>query len=365
MTPSGWYVAAVVLSAAFVSIEATIERRRGGPRSSFVETLGDASHFVGELTLTALLHLNLFAAYRLVEGKLGLLTWDPRAPATWIATVLAVDLVYWVGHVACHRVGVLWALHAVHHQSRQFNFAAGIRGPWLSALQIVPFAIPLLVLGLPSEVLFVVYAGHTTWKLLVHTRLVGKLGLLESVFATPSQHRVHHAQNPRFIDRNFGGLLSVWDRLFGTFQEEDEQPDLAPSADVGTWDPLAQNIAPWRELAARAGERGWLAAIFGPPVALRSVHGEVDGRLARAPRSDPRALPVAARVFVFASFAASLTGAVALTLGAVDPDRPAGWLLGAAVVVGLVAMGRAIDRSAGRTGASTERSIAAGVSTGG
>ncbi len=336
MSPSGFYLLAVAAAAALVAVEALVERRRGRERSTLLGTLVDASHFTGELTLTALLHLNLFAAYRLLEGRFALLTWDAKSPLTWVVTLLAIDLSYWVGHVACHRVGALWALHSVHHQSHQFNFAAGVRGPWLSALQIAPFAIPLLALGLPSSVLFVVYAGHTAWKMLVHTRLVGKLGILEKVLATPSQHRVHHGTNAHYIDKNFGGLFSVWDRLFGTFQVEDEEPVLTATASVETHDPLAQNLLPMRELAQHAKLVGWPRALFGRPAPMRAVPQK--GFVPPVASSERGILPVVA-AFGFAAF-----GAITLTAGVVSPDGIAGWALGAAVVAALVVMGRLADR---------------------
>lgn len=345
MTPAGFYVLAVVASVALVSFESLVARRRDAPRPPLETTLVDVSHFVGELTLTALLHLNLFAGYQAVEGRFALVAWDPRSPVTWIAAVIALDLVYWVGHVACHRVGVLWALHAVHHGSRQMDFAAGIRGPWLSALQIAPFALPLLLLGFPSDVLFVVYAAHTAWKMLVHTTLIGRLGPLEGILATPSQHRVHHGLDERYLDRNFGGLLSIWDRLFGTFQAEEAAPTYAPSTPVATHDPLAQNLAPWRDLAATARAHGWLAALLGPPRTGSQPGGAAVRRAAAAPARRPGAL----RAAIVGTFVACAAGALALTMGAVDPSGVAGWALGAAIVAGLSTMGRLVDRAMGES----------------
>lgn len=351
MSPSGFYLLAVAAAAALVAVEMWIERRPKRdradldgerPRSSLLGTLVDASHFIGELTLTALLHLNLFAAYRLLEGRFSLMTWDAGSPLTWIVTLLAIDLSYWVGHVACHRVGALWALHSVHHQSHQFNFAAGVRGPWLSALQIAPFAIPLLALGLPSSVLFVVYAGHTAWKMLVHTRLVGKLGILEKVLATPSQHRVHHGTNAHYVDKNFGGLFSIWDRLFGTFQVEDEEPVLVATASVETHDPLAQNVLPLRELGRHARRVGWMRALFGRPAPMqRPAAAALPTSAATSPRAGERRMIPVVLAFAFAAI-----GAIALTASMVNPDGLVGWALGAAVVAALVLMGKLADRIA-------------------
>ena len=133
------------------------------------------------------------------------------------------------------------------------NLSVGLRGPMLAVLQIVPFLVPLAILGIPLSVMFPMYIAHTIYKLLVHTRVVGKLGVLEHVLVTPSQHRVHHAINERFLDKNFGGVLAIWDRLFGTKQVEDETPVAGPRIDL---DPIEHNLAPLRVLiGAEPGSR--------------------------------------------------------------------------------------------------------------
>lgn len=262
---SHFYLAAALLGAAAVLAEHGISKVRRIEAYRFADTVNNLSHFVGELSLTSLLYLNVFTGYELLVRHIALVALPEGSLLTWAFALLLVDLVYYAGHRLCHEVGALWALHAVHHQSGELNLSVGLRGPWLSALQIAPFMIPIALLGVPVSVLFPIYAFHTVWKLLVHTRLVGRLGPLELVFATPSQHRVHHAQNERFLDKNFGGLFSVWDRLFGTFQVEDEAPRFAPAPALSSLDPLENNLAPWRELLGRARRVGLLRAFLGSP----------------------------------------------------------------------------------------------------
>jgi alkylglycerol monooxygenase len=259
---NGYYIVASLLAGLLMVVEHAVARSRGIAAYRFGDTLSSLGSFVGELALTAVLYLNVFYGYHLLETHVGL--FEPaRSWPTYVLTFLALDLVYYVGHRACHKVGALWALHTVHHQSNEFNLAVGMRGPMLSALQIAPFMLPLAFAGVPSEVLFPLYAAHTVWKLLVHTRVVGKLGPLELLFITPSSHRVHHAHNERYLDKNFGGVLNVWDRLFGTFAPETEEPDFG--AGHAGLDPIENNVQPWRVLAASARERGWLSALFGAP----------------------------------------------------------------------------------------------------
>ena len=134
---------------------------------------------------------------------------------------LLQDLCYWLFHFASHHVRWLWASHVVHHSSERLNLSTAFRqslmypvsGMWL-------FWIPMILIGFPEAVVATVLLS-LGFQFFVHTQVVGKLGKLEWIFNTPSHHRVHHASNARYIDRNFAGVLIIWDRLFGTFVEED------------------------------------------------------------------------------------------------------------------------------------------------
>ncbi len=265
---TSYYIIASLLGAVLMVVEHGIARARGIAAYRFDDTVNSLSNFIGELVLTAVLYLNVFYGYHLLEAHVGLFSLDEGHALTWVLSFVALDLVYYVGHRACHRVGALWALHTVHHQSNEYNLAVGMRGPMLSALQIAPFMLPLAFCGVPSSVLFPLYAAHTVWKLLVHTRVVGKLGPIEHLFVTPSQHRVHHAHNEGYLDKNFGGVFNLWDRMFGTFVVEDEEPVFGPEQALHNLDPIHNNLEPWRQIARRAqggGVRGWLRALFGPP----------------------------------------------------------------------------------------------------
>lgn len=265
---TSYYLIAALLGAALMVVEHGVARARGLDAYRFDDTVNNLSNFLGELVLTAVLYLNVFYGYHLLETRVGLFSLPEASVFTWVVSFLALDLVYYAGHRACHRVGALWALHTVHHQSNEYNLAVGMRGPMLSALQIAPFMIPLALCGVPTAVLFPLYAAHTVWKLLVHTRVIGKLGVIEHVFVTPSQHRVHHAHDPEYLDKNFGGVLNLWDRVFGTFVVEERAPNIGPAIRLANLDPIHNNVEPWRHLARQAhggGVRGWLKALFGAP----------------------------------------------------------------------------------------------------
>jgi alkylglycerol monooxygenase len=303
---NGHYVAAAILAGGLMTAEAAVARARGRRAYDLRDTIASLGTFAGELVLTTLLYFNVFLAYGWLEQRIALVSLPARSPITWVVAFVAVDFSYYWAHRLCHRVAILWALHAVHHQSGHYNLGVGLRGPWLSALQIAPFMIPLAAAGIPSEALFPIYAAHTVWKLLVHTPLVGRLGVLEHVLVTPSLHRVHHGRNAHYLDRNFGGVLIVWDRLFGTHQIEDVAPEYGPVPAV-VYDPLRSNLAPFRSLALRfAGARGAsgrVRALLAPPSDDLADH-VVPEPLAPLPRR--------ARLYLIAQFAVVAIATLAL-----------------------------------------------------
>jgi sterol desaturase/sphingolipid hydroxylase (fatty acid hydroxylase superfamily) len=138
----------------------------------------------------------------------------------WVVAFILYDLAYYWSHRTSHVVNIFWAAHIVHHQSEEYNLTTALRQPNSNFLLGGIFYAPLALLGIEPEVFFTVSSLNLAYQFWVHTRHVGKLGWYEYVFVTPSIHRVHHAQNPQYIDKNFGGVSILWDRMFGTFQEE-------------------------------------------------------------------------------------------------------------------------------------------------
>lgn len=240
-----YYLAAAVFAPLLMLAERLIARRVGRRGASLGHAMNSISHYMAELALTVTLNLNVFAAYAWLEGRIGLFP-IPKSPASAIAAFLAIDFVYYVGHRTCHALRPLWGLHAVHHQSREMNLASGLRGPWLSALQIAPFLLPLAVLGLPPEVMFGAYAIQTVYKLVIHTEVFDSLGPLDAIFVSPAAHRVHHARDAVLGSKNFGGVLSIWDRMFGTWAPAEHATldlPLGLPGDEPSLNPLANNLA--------------------------------------------------------------------------------------------------------------------------
>ena len=177
-----------------------------------------------------------------------------RGAWAWIVAFFTVDLIYYLWHRLSHRVNFLWAVHVVHHQSEDYNFAVALRQAVLSVWTIWPFHLPLALVGVPPVVFATVESFSTLYQFWIHTELVGRLGWYERIFNTPSQHRVHHAVNPRYLDRNYAATLCIWDRLFGTFQEEREQPVFGLVKPLSSFNPIHAQVQAWAALWRSARE---------------------------------------------------------------------------------------------------------------
>lgn len=159
--------------------------------------------------------LGLFYPFRLFSF--------PENGWVFLLTFVLVDFIYYWFHYLSHKVKFLWAFHLVHHSSPWMNLTTSYRLNWLGGLISPFFNIPLVMLGLPLNYIVLNFALLLLYQFFCHTEAIGKLGVAEKLLDTPSNHRVHHGSNPAYIDKNFGGVLIIWDRLFGTYQPEQEK----------------------------------------------------------------------------------------------------------------------------------------------
>jgi len=147
----------------------------------------------------------------------------PHTAWVFVLCFILADFAYYWFHRASHIWKPLWAFHLIHHSSPLMNLTTSYRLNWFGALVSPLFFIPLAVLGFPPTYIVASYALNLLYQFFLHTEAVGKLGPIEGFIDTPSAHRVHHGSNPLYIDKNFGGVLVIWDRLFGTYQPETEK----------------------------------------------------------------------------------------------------------------------------------------------
>ncbi len=194
----------------------------------------------------------------------------PTNMTTIFACILLADLAYYWEHRFVHRVGFGWATHAVHHSSPYFNISVAYRFGPLDGLMPLFFHLPLALLGFNPVVIFLSEMVVQVYQTLLHTEVVKKLPRpIEAVFNTPSHHRVHHGSNPNYIDKNYGGILIVWDRLFGTFKTEDEKVIYGVTTPIETVNPLKVFFFGYAKLFGKMFRSGSLknalGYLFKPP----------------------------------------------------------------------------------------------------
>jgi alkylglycerol monooxygenase len=170
--------------------------------------------------LGVVLKTAVLAGYAWLYAHHALVRFSPGSPWPWLIGMLGFDFLYYWWHRASHEVNLLWAAHIVHHQSEDYNLAVALRQAWFTNLTAVPFYLPLALVGVDPVTFFVSGAVSLLYQFWIHTELIRRVDPFEWWLNTPAHHRVHHATNPEYLDKNYGAILIVWDRLFGTFEPE-------------------------------------------------------------------------------------------------------------------------------------------------
>ncbi|OJZ74202.1 C-5 sterol desaturase [Mycobacterium paraffinicum] len=188
---------------------------------------------------------------------------------TWVIALVGVDLLYYAYHRIAHRVRLIWATHQAHHSSEYFNFATALRQKWNNSGEILMW-VPLPLLGIPPWMVFFSFSISLIYQFWVHTERIGKLPRpFEFVFNTPSHHRVHHGMDQIYLDKNYGGILIIWDRLFGSFQAELFRPHYGLTKRVDTFNiwklQSREYVAIARDWRSATRLRDRLGYVFGPP----------------------------------------------------------------------------------------------------
>ncbi len=254
----------VALLSAEVVVSAVAQKRLYG----FAFTLQNFSLVVGNLAVSAILRVGPFLAYPVVYEHLRLTTLDASWPA-FVLALLGTDFLFYWQHRWSHRIRILWAIHEVHHQSEELNLSTAFRVPALQDVVATVSFLPVALLGVPVSVFSAAYFIWIVWGTLTHTQLVARLGPLESVLVTPSHHRVHHARDEVYLDRNFGQMFIMFDKWFGTFAPERTAPRFGIGGWSATYNPIRANLDPWRRLVrefVHAPSLRWrLRTLFGSP----------------------------------------------------------------------------------------------------
>lgn len=319
----------------------------------FDDAMGDLACGITSQGIGIFLKLATVPLYAVAFRRLSIVSWAEGSPWPWLIGIVGYDLCYYWWHRQSHERNALWAVHVVHHQSDDFNLAVALRQDWFGPLTSAVFGLPLALLGVPPEVYLASVSINLLYQFWIHTELIGRLGAFERIFNSPSHHRVHHGTNPQYLDKNYGGILIVWDRIFGTFEDEVERPAYGITTQFRSFDAVHANVAYWREIVALARQRptclSGLAVLVEPPGhdpnAGRVVHGAFDPE---RPKFRATKLSAASHVYLFVSF----LGSVVLLLWMLknEASLPLTRLaLGAAVLVCLSVGWSALLEARGRT----------------
>lgn len=238
--------ATYILSVGAIVLEAAVLRGRWDRRSARASTLSAIGAFGGIALANRVLFIGLMQlvwSYRLLDLGLG--------PVAWIAAFLLYDFCFYVAHRAGHDVRLLWCFHSVHHTDERMQLTTAIRGSVLDFVYLPWFFVWIPILGIDPVLVLLVEVFGRLWGVAVHISpelVPNRLGPLERLVVTPSLHRVHHGRNLPYLDRNYGEVLSIWDQLLGSYQQEREQPDYGVLSPVNSRSFLDIQLSPWRAL---------------------------------------------------------------------------------------------------------------------
>ena len=270
LTVAQVYAVGAPIILALIFIEALISNLQNASYYKKEDTLCTIGLLTGNILmvfavkgLTLALHFYLYQ-FRLFDLASMIPLW-----AMWILTFILIDLVFYIYHRISHRSRFLWAIHMSHHSSEEMNFAVSFRQAWLGPVSKIPFFILLPLIGLDPTIIAVAGVISTLWGIFGHTQVIGKLGPIEWIFNTPSHHRVHHGANEQYIDKNYGNLLIIWDRMFGTFEPEKANVKYGLVKNVNTFNPIKITLMEWssifKDMSKAPNLKESFNIFFGPP----------------------------------------------------------------------------------------------------
>lgn len=213
----------------------------------FNDSISNLSQGIGSQLTGLFMKTTLFFGYKYIFEHWRIFEL-PNNIWVWIILFIAVDFCYYWFHRMSHQINALWAAHIVHHQSEEYNLTVALRQSWFQSWFSWVFYLPLALLGFEPLMFLTLSSFNTLYQFWIHTRGIKNMGFLEHILNTPSHHRVHHGSNPKYIDKNHAGTLIIWDKLFGTFQKEEEEVYYGITSPLASWNPVWANVHYWVEL---------------------------------------------------------------------------------------------------------------------
>jgi len=261
-----WFAAPIMF--AFVLLEYLIGRKQNKNLYDGKDFLASLSIGIGNLILNGFMKIGMFTVFLFFFNLAPF-----KIPHTWWSYILCLIILdffrYWAHRIA-HEQRFWWSTHVVHHSSEQYNFSVSFRLSWTQNLKII-FFLPVILMGFHPLVFFIVHQIEVLYQFWIHTELIRKLPKpIEYIFTTPSHHRVHHSVNEKYIDKNYGSTFIIWDRMFGTFQQEEEQAVYGITKPVNSYNPVFLVFHEWLEVGkdlmrAKSIKEMW-QILFGSPV---------------------------------------------------------------------------------------------------
>lgn len=210
------------------------------------DTLAAAGVGIGNLIISALLKVTIFS---IILMCMYMVPWSIK-PTWWsfILCLVAIDFCRYWSHRWAHEIRVLWATHVTHHSSVKYNWSVSFRLGWTQHIKFI-FFLPAALMGFDPVVFFICHQIEVLYQFWIHTEYIKKLPKpIEYIFTTPSHHRVHHAKNEKYINKNYGSTFIFWDRMFGTFQPEEERPDYGITKQISSYNPIYLSFHEWIDL---------------------------------------------------------------------------------------------------------------------
>ena len=270
MTEFDIYAYGVPIVLLLIAAEVIYSTVNGLGLYKFRDTLAGLGLLIGNFMIGLLTKSSIFFLY-IYLYQFKFITVNELLPtwAVWIVTFIMIDFVYYWYHRFSHRVRFMWAVHMNHHSSEEMNFTVSLRQAWFGPITKVPFFIVMPLIGFDPIITAVAGVASTLWGVIGHTQWIRRLGVLEYFLVTPSSHRVHHGSNECYIDKNYGNLLIVWDRLFGTFAEEIEPVKFGIRENVKTFNPIKITFMFWQKMISdfknSKNQKERLLSFFGKP----------------------------------------------------------------------------------------------------
>jgi len=261
-----------------IGIEYFVASKQGKKVYRLNDSIADFGCGIFQQVFVVFIKAMLVGVYAYIFQSFSLFEFTASLWVPWVIGILGVDFGFYWYHRMGHRVNFAWAMHIVHHQSQDYNLAVALRQAAFSPFLKWVFIFPLAFLGVSPVVVMASAAISTLYQFWIHTETIGKLGRFEWLFNCPSHHRVHHAVNPKYIDKNYAGIFILWDRMFGTFIDEDEneKPFYGTVKQFKSWNPIWANLHYWVELRQKSKEYSFLDQVkiwFKPPEWRPKSHG--------------------------------------------------------------------------------------------